>query len=100
MVKMLRKWLDVNPHPTWEVIITALRSPSVNERKVAAQLEAKYCIPVQHMTEEPNSPTKIETSKGIAFSAVPITFLHSRIHMGHSNPFSTKINSAGDKQSY
>ena len=68
MAAMLEQWLVVSPDPTWEVIIAVLRSPSINERKVAAQLEAKYCTPVQHVTEEPNSPTKIETSKGIAIS--------------------------------
>ena len=102
MTEMLREWLVVNPHPTWEVIITALRSPSINERKFAAQLEAKYCTPVQHVTEESNSPTKIETSKGIAI-LMPFCctyHLHSRTHIGHNNPFSTKINSAGDNQSY
>ena len=67
LAAMLEQWLVVSPGPTWEVIIAALRSPSINERKVAAQLEAKYCTPVQHMTEESNSPTKIESSKGIAF---------------------------------
>ena len=58
--QMLNEWLVVNLHPTWKMIVAALRSPSINERKIAAQLEAKYCTPVQHGTEE------IETSKGIA----------------------------------
>ena len=52
MTDMLSKWLHVNRHPTWELIITALRSPSINERRLAAKLESKYCAPVQHVMEE------------------------------------------------
>ena len=48
---MLQHWLKtaVDPPPSWEAVVTALRSPSIDEKKVAAQLEAKYCNPVQPM---------------------------------------------------
>ena len=55
--EMLKFWLKtaVDPPPTWETVVTALRSPSVNEKSVAAQLEAEYCLPVQHVMGEFNS---------------------------------------------
>ena len=62
MREMLKHWLKtaVDPPPTWEAVVTALRSPLVNEKKVAAQLDSKYCAPVQHMREKPNCPEKNE----------------------------------------
>ena len=55
--EVLIYWLDtaVDPHPTWEAVVTALRSPIVDERFVAKQLESKYCNPVQPMMGEFNS---------------------------------------------
>ena len=50
MREILKHWLDtaVDPPPTWKVVINALRSPAVNEKCVAEELESKYCIPKQH----------------------------------------------------
>ena len=63
MREMLKHWLktSTDPPPTWEAVITALRSPLVNEKTVAAELEFKYCAPVQMETckmEESNTPTR------------------------------------------
>ena len=57
MREMLMHWLQtaVDPPPTWEAVITALKSPLVNENNVAAQLESKYCAPAQYMMGEFNS---------------------------------------------
>ena len=38
-----------DPHPTWAAVVTALRSPRVDEKNIAAHLESKYCKPVQYM---------------------------------------------------
>ena len=48
MCQMLVHWLKtaVDPRPTWEAVVTALRSPIVNEWFVAEQLESKHCPPV------------------------------------------------------
>ena len=66
MREMLKHWLKtaVDPPPTWETVVTASRSPLVNEKKVAAQLESKYCA--LHVVEESNSSTKMNRSEGIA----------------------------------
>ena len=47
--EVMKHWLKtvVDPRPTWETVVTALRSPLVNEKDVAKQLESKYCAPVQ-----------------------------------------------------
>ena len=57
LCEMLMLWLRtaVDPPPTWEAVVTALRSPAVNENYLADQLEAKYCNPVQPMMGEFNS---------------------------------------------
>ena len=60
MCEMLKHWLKaaIDPPPSWEAVVTALRSPAVNEKKVAEQLELKYCTPVQLVKEEFHSPIK------------------------------------------
>ena len=54
---MLEHWFKtaVDPPPTWEAVIAALRSPIVDRRDIAAQLGSKYCNPVQPMMGEFNS---------------------------------------------
>ena len=43
--EMLKWWLScVSPEPCWRTIIDALRSPAVGEKKLAQNLESKYCI--------------------------------------------------------
>ena len=50
MREMLKHWLKtaVDPPPTWEAVIAALRSPTVDKKKVAEQLEIQYCVKEQH----------------------------------------------------
>ena len=68
MCEMLKEWLKtaVDPPPSWEVVVTALRSPAVNEMSVAAQLEAKYCAQVQHVRDE----CKVEKTEGNVSSLI------------------------------
>ena len=56
MREMLKHWLKtaIDPHPTWEAVVRALRSPLVNEKNVAEQLESRYCAPIQHVGESPS----------------------------------------------
>ena len=69
MREMLKCWLDtaVVPRPTWEAVITALRSPIVDKKSVAEQLESKYCKPVGKMKES-NHPDDMEHRKGMTQS--------------------------------
>ena len=62
MCEVLKHWLKtaVDPPPTWEAVVTALRSPLVNEMSVSAQLEAKYCASVQCLKENPTKG-KVDT---------------------------------------
>ena len=62
LCEMLMHWLKAadDPPPSWEAVVTALRSPLVNERSVATQLESKYI-----MDESKCQPAKTERSKGI-----------------------------------
>ena len=63
--EVLKYWLKtaVDPPPTWEAVVIALRSPSVNEINLAAQLEAKYRTSVQYMRGKSSHPTQIEKSE-------------------------------------
>ena len=72
---MLMHWLKTadDPPPSWEAVVTALRSPLVNERNVAAQLESKYCTPKR---EESTSSIKMEKGEGIVVGY----FVQPRIH--------------------
>ena len=66
MREMLKHWIDtavISP-PTWETVVRALRSPIVDKRFVAKQLESKYCTPVCHVMEE---FIKTENSEGMPF---------------------------------
>ena len=68
MCEMLKHWLDtaVDPSPSWEAVVTALRSPIVNKKIIAELLELKYCPQIQQVKEEPSNPTKVEKSEGQA----------------------------------
>ena len=61
--EVLIHWLKAKLH-TWDAVITALKSPIVGEKNVAAQLESKYCPELQDMIDESNNPTKAEKSEG------------------------------------
>jgi len=63
MHEMLKHWVR-NAVPTWEAVVTALRSPVVGMNLVAEQLESKYCTPVQHNIMIGKFITKIEKSMG------------------------------------
>ena len=70
MREMLARWFKtaIDPRPTWEAVVAALRSPSVDAQHLAKQLESKYCTPI---LAESNSPitSKAEESKGTYFSS-------------------------------
>ena len=64
--EVLIHWLKaaVEPSPTWKAVVTALRSPLVNEMNVAAQLESKYCAPVQNDMREMREGNTISLFRG------------------------------------
>ena len=64
LCEMLVLWLKTafDRPPTWEAVVTALRSPAVNENYLADRLESKYCNPVQHVMGEFNISVPFENS--------------------------------------
>ena len=77
LCEMLMHWLKVadDPPPSWEAVITALKSQCVNEGNVAAQLESKYCAPVQRIMDESKcQPAKMERSKGTISKILSVTY--------------------------
>ena len=68
MREMLKCWLDtaVDLRPTWEAVVEALMSPSVNKTSVAEQLKSKYCARLRHEMNESNNLGDVEKSKGMA----------------------------------
>ena len=76
--EVLIHWLGtaVDPPPSWKAVVSALRSLIVNEMNVAAQLESKYCPPMQDIMDT-SSPTKAEKCEGIlSFHDLGVTFTH------------------------
>ena len=75
MCEVLKYWLATafDPPPTWEAVVTALRSRTVNENYIADHLESKYCAQVQHMGEEFSSHTKMKEKKGSVITSIRIT---------------------------
>ena len=69
LCEMLMHWLKiaVDPPPTWEAVVSALKSPLVNEKYFAAQLESKYCKPVQNVMEESSNTTSVEKNEGATY---------------------------------
>ena len=67
MREMLVRWFKtaVDPRPSWEAVVAALRSPSVAEKNISDKLESKYCVSMQHMRKESSSFTKVKRSGGI-----------------------------------
>ena len=68
MREMLVRWLktSIDPRPTWEAVVAALRSPSVDGQRLADQLESKYCTPV---IMHESTTSKAEKIKGTYFSS-------------------------------
>ena len=69
MCEVLKYWFKtaVDPRPSWEGVVAALRSPIVDKKYIAEKLESMYCASVQHVKES-NGFTKMEKSAGIVFS--------------------------------
>lgn len=43
--EMLSLWLKmINPHPTWEGLVAALKKPSVLFSRLAKKIEDEYCV--------------------------------------------------------
>ena len=77
LCEMLMHWLKAadDPPPSWATVVTALRSPLVNERNLAGQLESKYCAQAQCIMDESKcQPAKMERSKGTIFKRICITY--------------------------
>ena len=66
--EVLKHWLDTttDPPPTWKAVITALRSPIVDKKRVAEQLGSKYCTQIPSSRNESNSLTALENHEGIS----------------------------------
>ena len=71
LTEMCSHWLRrINPHPTWEALTLAIKSPPVGEGHLAQQLRDKYCrgseeaIAHIHPTPGPSPPGVLPTSQG------------------------------------
>ena len=47
---ILDYWMNnaTDPLPSWEVLVDALKAPAVEERRLARELEERYCSPEDH----------------------------------------------------
>ena len=46
--RVLQKWFNSNPNPTWKDVITALKTPALGELKLAQEIEEKLVIPIDN----------------------------------------------------
>ena len=44
--EVIAVWLKEDEHPTWQSLVDALRTQVVDEPRLAAELEAKYCLEI------------------------------------------------------
>ena len=44
LMEMLKDWLNTDDDPQWRTLINALRSRSVDARRLAGNLEREYCL--------------------------------------------------------
>ena len=44
MMKMLQKWLHTDPNASWEKIVRALCSPSVDYVRLSEMVRLKHCL--------------------------------------------------------
>ena len=44
---ILDYWMSNDPSPSWRHIVDALKAPSVSEKRIAEEIEKKYCCPVE-----------------------------------------------------
>ena len=81
LCEMLALWLEtaIDPPPTWEAVVTALRSPAVSENYLADQLESKYCNPVQYVMGEFNSTADFSSVRKfrIAWNHLHVAYVHA-----------------------
>ena len=42
--RVLTKWFDRTVQPTWQEVVSALRSPGLEDHRLAMELEQKCCL--------------------------------------------------------
>ena len=68
LTEMCSHWLRrINPHPTWEALTLAIKSPPVGEGHLAQQLRDKYCRGREDLTSYVN-PTPGLSPLGAPFT--------------------------------
>ena len=67
LCEVLKYWLKtaVKPRPSWEAVVTALRSRIVNEKNIAAQLVSKYCVQAKCTADDSNTSGMVEEGEGM-----------------------------------
>ena len=46
--RVLQKWFNSSPNPTWKDVITALKTPALDELKLAQEIEEKLVISIDN----------------------------------------------------
>ena len=65
-------WMCNNLSPSWKSLVDALRAPSVGEKRLAEEIEEKYCCLVEQSScDEPMASVQAKCHQGIY---IAITF--------------------------
>ena len=60
-------WINNDPSPSWRILVDALKAPSVGEKRLAEEIEKKYCDPEeQSICKEPEASAQTaESPQGV-----------------------------------
>ena len=71
--RMIQEWLkQINPEPTWTDIVKVLRCRSINEQRLAKNLERRFCKPSAASSATPRDATDSATALATCKHIIPM----------------------------
>ena len=58
-------WMRNDPLPSWKHLLDALKAPSVGEKRLAVEIEERYCDPDESSCKEPGASVNTKCHQGI-----------------------------------
>ena len=63
-------WMSNDPLPSWRHLVDALKAPSVGEKRLAKEIEEKYCGPGEDSCDEPEASVNSKSFQGTCAFAI------------------------------
>ena len=58
-------WMNNNSSPSWRHLVDALKTPSVGEKRLAEEIEERYCDPEESSCKEPGALVNSKCHQGM-----------------------------------